>query len=76
MRVLFIHRSIGRNLPLADGHVYELLARQPKHIDLSDYDQNYDTLTDSRGNKQTERLYLSIRRYKTGVLRGGFTETR
>jgi len=41
--VLFIHRSVGRNL-LADGGVYRLMAETSRGFLLSDYDQNTDTL--------------------------------
>jgi hypothetical protein len=41
-RVLFIHRSVGRNL-LHDGRVRELLGANAT-VSLDDYDQNIDVL--------------------------------
>ncbi len=44
--VLFIHRSVGRNL-IADGKLYQLAATISPTFALSDYDQNVDVLRDS-----------------------------
>ena len=44
--VLFIHRSVGRNL-IKDGGVYDLAARTSPEFMFDDYDQNTDLLTSS-----------------------------
>lgn len=47
--LLFIHRSVGRNL-IKDGELRKLFAAHS--INFSDYDQNIDTLTNNEGEKQ------------------------
>ncbi|MDB5165074.1 MAG: hypothetical protein JWL89_700 [Candidatus Saccharibacteria bacterium] len=50
-RALFVHRSVGHNL-IADGGVYELVKAADPQLELNDYDQNTDTLTDSQGQQK------------------------
>ncbi len=44
--VLFIHRSVGRNL-INDGKMYDLTMQISPNFALSDYDQNLDLLRDN-----------------------------
>jgi len=50
--VLFIHRSVGRNL-IADGGIYRLMAETSRGFLLSDYDQNTGVLHSSTGPSRT-----------------------
>lgn len=46
--VLFIHRSVGRNL-ITDGNVYQLAGQASPNFSFSDYDQNIDSLHSGTG---------------------------
>lgn len=50
-KVLFIHRSVGRNL-IKYGHVYKLLKPYEKEIEFSDYDHNNGILSTASSNKK------------------------
>lgn len=67
-KVLFIHRSVGRNL-IRDGRVYELVKPYEKHLTFSDYDHNTGVLTATATRQKLGHIFPGRNTYPSDLAR-------